>query len=174
MDDFPGVKTFPFTRIVGREHIRFGRNIIIDDFVFIYASDEHVIGDHVHIASFVSITGGGRCYLHDFVGLSAGTRIITGSDDFLGGGLTGPTIPDEFRACSRGVVTIGKHSILGVNTVVLPDVTIGEGCAVAAGSVVRKDTEPWGVYAGIPARRKKERPKDKILEYERRLREKHG
>ena len=32
----PGVTTFEFTKILGLENIEFGKNIIIDDFVFIY------------------------------------------------------------------------------------------------------------------------------------------
>jgi maltose O-acetyltransferase len=36
---------------------------------------------------------------------------------------------------------------------VLPGVTIGAGCAVAAGAVVTADCEPDGLYAGVPARR---------------------
>ena len=174
MDEIPGVKTFPFTKIIGREYIRFGKNIIIDDFVLIYAADEHVIGDYVHIASFTSITGGGKFHIHDFACLSSGCRILTGSDDFLGEGLTNSTIPSEFRAVKRDVVTIKKHAIVGANTVVFPGVTIGEGCAVGAGSVVTRDLKPWGIYVGSPARRIKERPKDKILMCERQLREQYG
>jgi acetyltransferase-like isoleucine patch superfamily enzyme len=40
--------------------------------------------------------------------------------------------------------------------VVLPGVEIGAGCVIAAGSVVVKNTEPDGLYAGVPATRKKE------------------
>ncbi|WP_186766712.1 acyltransferase [Puniceibacterium confluentis] len=47
---------------------------------------------------------------------------------------------------------------IGPRVIVLPGVTVAEGCVVAAGSVVTKSTEPYGVYAGIPARRIAERP----------------
>jgi len=172
--DIPGVKTFPMTKIIGREHIRFGANIIIDDFVLIYAADEHDIGDYVHIASFTSITGGGKLLMGDFTTLSSGCRIFTGTDDFTGTGLVNSTIPDEFRPVVRGRTILEKHVAIGANSVVLPDVTIGEGCAVGAGSVVTRDLEPWGIYVGSPARRVKNRPKDTILALERRLREEHG
>ena len=43
-------------------------------------------------------------------------------------------------------------------------VTIGDGVIVAAGSVVTKDLEPFGVYAGIPAKKIKERFSDKEKE----------
>ena len=49
---------------------------------------------------------------------------------------------------------------------VFPGVTVAEGCSVGAMSLVTKDTQPWGVYVGIPARRLKERKKD-LLQFEK-------
>lgn len=165
----PDVKIWPRAVVVDLQSIRFGRHVIIDDFVFIGRHARTVIGNYVHIASHTSIAGGGEFWIADFAGLSSGVRIITGSEDFLGGGLTNPTIPEEFRAVTRDKVTIHSHAIVGANCVVFPGVSIGEGAAVGAGSVVTRDLEPWGVYAGSPARRVKERPRDRILELERQL-----
>ena len=67
-----------------------------------------------------------------------------------------------------------SHAIIGTNTVVLPDVVIGEGAAVSAGSVVTRSLEPWGVYAGTPARRIKARHADTILAAELELYARHG
>lgn len=36
------------------------------------------------------------------------------------------------------------------NSVVLPNVSIGEGAVVAAASVVHHDLKPWAIYAGHP------------------------
>lgn len=58
----------------------------------------------------------------------------------------------------REPVTIGDGCWIGARTVILGGVTIGDGCVVAAGSLVRKDCEPDGVYAGVPARRIKDLP----------------
>ncbi|MBR1536811.1 MAG: hypothetical protein IJ630_07725 [Treponema sp.] len=46
---------------------------------------------------------------------------------------------------------------IGANVTILDGVTVASGCVLAAGSVVTKSTEPNGVYAGVPARRIKER-----------------
>ena len=46
---------------------------------------------------------------------------------------------------------------LGLRVIVMPGVTIRKGCIVAAGAVLTKDTEPYGVYAGVPAKRIKNR-----------------
>ncbi|MFC6170447.1 acyltransferase [Loigolactobacillus jiayinensis] len=49
---------------------------------------------------------------------------------------------------------------LGANVTVLPNVTITKGCVIAAGSVVTKSTEPNGLYAGVPAVRKRDLEKN--------------
>jgi galactoside O-acetyltransferase len=152
------VTIFPKARILQPENIILGSHIIIDDFVFIGMHDRLVIGNHVHIASHASITGGGECLICDFSGISSGVRVLTGSDDFGGSALTGPTIPSQFRKVLRKRTVILPHAIIGANSVVLPGVVIGEGAAVGAGSIVTGDLEPWSLYVGAPARRLRERP----------------
>lgn len=146
--NLPGVKTFEYTKIIGLENIEFGKNIIIDDYVFIYAKDKMKIGNYVHIACFTSITGGDEFIMEDFSGISQGCRILTGSDDFKDWGFGNPTIPEKYRNTKRAPVHFGKFCIVGANSVVLPGVTIGEGAMVGACSVVTKNLEPWGIYIG--------------------------
>lgn len=57
-------------------------------------------------------------------------------------------------------ITIGNDVWLAGGVIVLPGVTIGDGCTVGAGSVVTKDVEPYTVVAGNPARviKKLEKP----------------
>lgn len=170
------VRIFPMARLVLRDGIEIGSNVIIDDYAFIVGSkpgDPVVkIRDHVHIASFTSFTGGGELVLGDFTSYGSGTKIVTGSEYFQGGQyMTNPTVPEPYRKAKRSFVHIGKHAMLGLNVTVLPGVTIGEGCTIGACALVTKDCEPWGVYAGIPARRIAERPWETILELERELRE---
>jgi maltose O-acetyltransferase len=50
-------------------------------------------------------------------------------------------------------IVIADGCWLGTRVTVLPGVTVGEGCVIAAGAVVTSDCEPNGLYAGIPARR---------------------
>lgn len=144
-------------------------HILISEYAYLAAGLGLYIGNFIHISAQSIISGGGSCFLDDFVGLSAGVRIITGSDDLTGRGLTNPTIPAEFRSVYRSFVHCQKHSVLATSVIVYPGVTIGEGSVVGSGSVVSKDLEPWGFYMGYPARRIKDRPKEKILELEERL-----
>jgi len=50
-------------------------------------------------------------------------------------------------------VVIGDGTWIGTRATVLPGVTIGHGCVIAAGAVVAKDCEPDGLYGGVPAKR---------------------
>lgn len=139
-------KIYSGAKIISPEKLVLGVCSQIDDFCFINTGKGCLIGRNVHIASFSSITGGGVCEIGDFSGLSAGCRLLTASDDFIGPFLTNPTVPSDFTNVMSARVKIGRHVILGANSVVFPGVSIGDGVAVGAGSVIRKDLDAWGIY----------------------------
>jgi maltose O-acetyltransferase len=58
----------------------------------------------------------------------------------------------------RAPIVIGDGCWLGARATVLPGVSIGEGCVIAAGALVTGDCEPNGLYAGVPARRVRDLP----------------
>jgi galactoside O-acetyltransferase len=147
------------------EQMSISSNSRIDDFCAL--SGEISIGENVHITVHCSITASlSPIVIEDFVGIAANCHIFSSMDDFLGIGLTNPTIPIEFRNVSHGPVKISKHSIIGVGSVIFPNVTVGEGCAIGSMSLVIKSIDPWGVYVGIPVSRIKDRSKN-LLEKEK-------
>ncbi len=150
------------------ENIQLGDNIRIDDFTVIIATGPLVIGSFVSIPNFCFLGSKHGMEFGDFATLAPGAMIFTSSDDYHGDKLTNVTVPPEYTGGNRGPVHIGRHVILGAQTVVLPNVTIGEGCAVGACSLVNASLEAWGVYAGVPARRLKDRSKD-LLKLEKKL-----
>lgn len=164
------VQIWDGAKIVNPEVITIGNMVIVDDFVFIMGGKETIIGDFVHIASFTSCTGGGVLWMADFTALSSGVRIFTGNEDYSGHNLTNPTIPSLYRKPTRTYVRLEKHAVVGANSIILPDVTIGEGAVISPNSVVVSDCDPWTLYVGNPARPVKPRPSKTILELERRLR----
>ena len=52
----------------------------------------------------------------------------------------------------KGFVVIEDHVWIGANTCILPDVIIGHGSVIAAGSVVTKNVPPGVIAAGVPAK----------------------
>lgn len=163
------VKVFKNTVLINCANIYLGDACQIDDFVHIIASKPIKIGRRVHIACFSSIAGGGEVTIEDYCGLSAGCRLISGSEDFMGGGMTNPCVPEKYRKVLRSFIHIKRHAILGTNTIVYPGVTINEGAATGSAAIVNKDLDAWGLYMGAPVKRIKERPKDTILALENEL-----
>jgi galactoside O-acetyltransferase len=153
--------------VVGLENITIGDNVRIDGFNSIICSADGFInlGSHIHIASHCYIGAGSGFIMEDFSGLAHGVKVHTMSDDYTGRALTNSTIPIEYKKIKSGIVSLGKHSIIGSDTVILPGVNIPEGCAVGAMSLVTKNLEEWGVYFGVPVKRLKNRSK-KLLELE--------
>jgi len=58
----------------------------------------------------------------------------------------------------RAPINVGAGSWIGARAVVLPGVTIGPGCVIAARALVTEDCEPNGLYMGMPAKRVRDLP----------------
>ena len=54
-------------------------------------------------------------------------------------------------------VVIKDDCWIGRRVIIMPGVTIEKGCIIGAGAVVTRNTEPYGVYGGVPAKRIKDR-----------------
>jgi acetyltransferase-like isoleucine patch superfamily enzyme len=92
-----------------------------------------------------SITIGSRC------NVSCGVRFMSMNHE------TG----DVVRRAGRLIETpirVDDNVWIGAGVTVLGNVHIAEGCVIAAGAVVTSSTEPHGMYAGVPAVRKKDLP----------------
>lgn len=150
-------------------NIKIGDNVRIDDFCVLSAGNKGItIGNHVHIAVYSSLIGAGKISLHDFSNISSRVAIYSSNDDYSGSSMTNPTIPAEFTHVHHADVVIGRHVIIGSGTIVLPGVTLEEGVAVGALSLVTKSCSAFGIYSGVPARKIKERKRD-LLALEKEL-----
>ena len=61
-------------------------------------------------------------------------------------------LADPDFATQGGSVIIEDFAWVCNRAVILPGVTLGRGCVVAAGAVVTKSVEPWTIVGGIPAK----------------------
>lgn len=153
----------------GASRIVLGNNVRIDDFCVLAAGIGGIlIGNYVHIAVGSTLIGAGKITMLDFSGLSSRVSIYSSSDDYSGATLTNPTVPSEFTGVAHADVMLDKHVIVGSGSVILPGVTLEEGVAIGALSLVQKGCKAFGIYAGNPARRIKERKRD-LLELEQRF-----
>ncbi len=73
----------------------------------------------------------------------------------------------DYRVHKPGTVIIGNYCWLGMNSMILPNVTLGDHTIVAAGAVVTKSfPNGYCVLAGNPAKIIKDIDSDSIIRYE--------
>jgi len=152
--------------IYGASRIRIGSHVRIDDFCIISAGEDGIcLGNHIHIACYTSLIGKAKITLADYANLSSRVAIYSSNDDYSGNYMTNPMVPAEFTNVAHRPVTIGQHCIVGSGSVILPGVILEEGSAVGALSLVTRNCDAFGIYAGTPARFVKKRSRG-LLEIE--------
>jgi acetyltransferase-like isoleucine patch superfamily enzyme len=119
---------------------------VIESFACINnAVGDVLIGDHTRIGLHNTIIGPVKIGNH--VNLAQGITVTALNHNFD---------DTEKRIDEQGVstnpVTIEDDVWIGANAVILPGVTIGNHCVVAAGAVVTKDVPPHSLMAGVPAK----------------------
>lgn len=160
----------PSAEIRRPELCKIGNHVAIDS--FFYCTTQLTVGDYVHISPHVAVIGGKTTGLtvEDFCFVSVGSKLICGTEMFMGEGLIGPLIPDDYKDTQKlEPITLKRFSGTLANSIVLPGVTLAEGSVLGANSLLKEDTEPWTVYAGSPARPIRKRSKDKAYEYAAKL-----
>lgn len=132
-----------------------------------------IIGDHAFVDSFVKMKpagGSGDIVIGDRCYINSGTVIYSGNGVFLGKGVMiaanctiapvnhgylNKNIPilEQGFLKSKGGIHIADDVWIGANCIVLDGAKIGKGAVIGAGSVVRGELQPYGVYAGSPMKK---------------------
>lgn len=148
--------------IYGAENITIGNNVRIDDFCIL--SGTITIGNYIHVAAYTALYGGNSgIEINDYANISSRVCIYALSDDYSGESMTSPMIPDEYKQIVEKRVIVEEHVIIGTGTTILPGVCLAQGTAIGAMSLVKKSTNTWTIYAGIPVKPISNRLK-KVLE----------
>ena len=162
-----GVLISDTARIYHPHLVSIGDKVRIDDFVVL--SGKVTIGKFVHISMNSALLASDQeIILEDFSGISPGCSLFTSFDDYSGGSMTNPTVPNEFRHVLFGSIVLKRHVIVGAHSVIGPGVIIGEGAAVGALSLVNSSVPAWTINGGVPSKFLKNRKKD-LLNYESKL-----
>jgi acetyltransferase-like isoleucine patch superfamily enzyme len=104
----------------------------------------------------IYIQGTGKLYIGDYTGIAQNSGILSG----------GHNIYDR-RELTKSITRIGSYCWIGMNTMILPGVEIGDNTVVAAGSVVTKSF-PQGncIIGGVPAKLIKNLDSEKFVRFE--------
>jgi len=126
--------------------IELGRRTKIHRGVLLWAyGGKIVIGDNCTVNPYTIIYGHGNTIIGNHVRIAAHVVIIPANHQFVRDELI-----SQQSLTAKGV-TIGDDVWIGAGSIILDGVTVQTGCVVAAGSVITKTTEPYGMYAGVPA-----------------------
>lgn len=148
-------------KFYGIGNISMGDNVRIDDFCIVSGNVQ--FGSHIHVAPYVALYGAMGIIFEDYTGISAHSVVYSAMDDFGGDYLVGSVHPEEYTNVTGGLVTIKRFSQIGVNSVVFPNLTINEGVAIGACTLVNKSLDEWGIYVGVPSKRIRERSQNMIV-----------
>lgn len=113
---------------------------------------------HGHHGLQVLSPEGGRLRIGRFCSIARGVTIILGGEhrkDWI----STYAFPVHFQeaaartdfSLTKGDVTIGNDVWIGINSIIMSGVTLGDGMIVGAGSVVRRSFPPYSIVAGNPA-----------------------
>ena len=113
------------------------------------------IGDRLVIGRFCAIAQGAR-----FI-MNGANHAMSGFSTFpfniFGHGWEDGFDPESWEKENRGDTVVGNDVWIGMEAVIMPGVTIGDGAIVAAKSVVSRDVAPYTVVAGNPAKTVRQR-----------------
>jgi len=133
-----------------------GQDCVIGRPVYLECPHKIRIGKRVSMAGCV------------YIGAPEGAAVEIGDDTMIAAFAIISTATHDYHAkemrrtgINRSVV-IGKGCWIGLNAIILPGVTIGDGAVVGAGAVVTKDVEPGAIVVGVPARLMKYRESEML------------
>ena len=141
-----GVSIDPATSV---NNVTIGNHVKIAKYCSIYGSADHPleIGDNSYVGMFSIINGfAAKVIVGKNVSIAQSVNIMADS---------GPNASQEMQQyypVIKGNVTIGDHSWIGANSIIMPGVKLGEFCVVAANSFVDKSFPPYSVIGGNPAK----------------------
>jgi acetyltransferase-like isoleucine patch superfamily enzyme len=148
------------------ENITLGKNVEIDSST---SFNNVIIQDNVKVGKRCSIYGGPgnqlEIHQNSYIGMNTiingfAAKIIIGMNVSIAQNVnvmadSGPNASPPLQRIFpiiKGPVKIGNHCWIGAGAIIMPDVTLGDYCIVAANSFVTKSFSAFSVIGGTPAR----------------------
>ena len=130
-------------------NVHIGSGVKIAKRCSIFGSPDHVlkIGCDTYVGMNTTING----FAADVV-IGKNVSIAQGVNVMSNSGPNASTQMQKFFPILFGDVVIGDHSWIGANAVIMPNVTLGEFCVVAANSFVNSSFSSHSVIGGNPAK----------------------
>lgn len=139
-------------KIVNRKSVYFGKGVQIASDCLIYLNNKScrvTIGDNSYIGMFSRIATNNK--------IAIGKNVITGPNVFIANynheyrDINKP-ISDQGTSGDNNIVVIGDDCWIGTHVCIVGNIRIGKHCVIGANSVVTKDVPDYCVVVGTPAR----------------------
>ncbi len=128
--------------------ITLAKNITINRFAFLNASKGNInIGSGSEINNYTIINGTGGVQIGTDVLIGPSVQIISYSHHFKDKNKT-----IKSQGIEKKIVIIEDDVWIGASAIIMPGVKVAKGSVIGANSVVTKDTEPYSISVGSPAR----------------------
>lgn len=144
----------------GIQNISIGNNVRIDDFCLL--TGDITIGNYVHISAYSALYGSFGIIINDFCGVSPHSILLSATDDFSGDYMISPIVSSKYTNIMGGKIILEKFVQIGTHSTVMPNVTCKEGSVCGAYTFINNDLATWTIYAGVPAKKLKNRNKNII------------
>jgi galactoside O-acetyltransferase len=139
--------------IHGAARIDIGDHVRIDDFCILSAGVGGIsFGSYIHVGCYSSLIGKETITIRDLATISSRVSIYSSTDDFSGEHLISPMAEPEHTHVTSLPIEIGKYSVLGAGSILLPGAQVAEGSALGSMTLLKHPTEPYAIYVGCPAR----------------------
>lgn len=106
------------------------------------------------------VTAADGVEIYNPVTITFGSHAILSQDSYICGATH--DYDDPSFPLIAFAMNLGAYSWICARASVAPGINVGEGAVLGLGSVATRDLEPWGVYAGVPAVRIKERDRHEV------------
>lgn len=118
--------------------------------VMFYRAASYSIGKDVYVGERTIIidrlSDRNNIIIGNRVAISSGAILVTSSEPNF-------SKIKSYVKTEHGTIVIKNDAWIGAGAIILPNITIGEGAVVGAGSVVTKNVEPYTIVAGVPAKK---------------------
>ncbi len=122
-----------------------GKGVNIEHGAFFASGKDITIGNHSGLGIGCRVAG--PLSIGDDVMMAPNVTIVTQNHE-----TSDLTKPMRLQTAPKYKVTIGNDVWIGANVIILPGITIGNGCIIAGGAVVTHDVPDYAVVGGNPAR----------------------
>lgn len=144
----------PFSvKIIGIRRVQLGSNTVIGSRTWLNVNDRKGVGVALSIGNNCFIgqdnffTVGNSIIIRDYCLTAKGCAFIGSAHVY-----DDPMIPyTASGVTSNHDIYIGSNCFFGLDAKVIGNVSIGHGCVIGSGAVVRKDVPPFSLVVGDPA-----------------------